>query len=142
MVQPLRNLTYDTWHQSGLAAWCAAHDVGAAFFSPLRHGLLLGKYEGPSTFPDGDFRNQDAGFRDAALIAKVGARARDLEGGLAHLPEPVLTGLVAPLLGDAPTGCVLMGQRTPRHVEAAARAAEALSDHEVRWVRSLYRDVG
>jgi len=139
VVQPLRNLTHDTWHESGLAAWCAAHDVGVAFFSPIRHGLLLGKYEGPATFPEGDFRNQDEGFRDASLIARLGASARHLAQGLAHLPEPVLNGLTAPLLADAPTGCVLLGQRTPRHVEAAARADRALSPHELGWVRSLYR---
>ena len=142
VVQPLRNLTHDTWAQSGLQAWCAAHDVGAAFFSPIRHGLLLGKYGGPTTFPDGDFRSTDPGFQDAALIARLGDNARALTSGLAHLAEPILNGLIAPLLSDAPTGCVLLGQRSPRHVSAAAGAAQPLSDHELAWVRSLYADLG
>jgi len=30
--------------------------VGVAFFSPLKHGLLLGKYDKPVAFEEGDFR--------------------------------------------------------------------------------------
>ncbi|TNF31762.1 MAG: aldo/keto reductase [Deltaproteobacteria bacterium] len=138
VVQPLRNLTADSWVESGLQAWCAEHDVGVAFFSPIRHGLLLGKYDGPTHFPDGDFRKTDGAFLDADLIARLRDNARALRDGLSHLAEPVLSGLIAPLLADAPTACVLLGQRTPRHVESAARADALLSRYEVRWVRSLF----
>ena len=142
VVQPLRNLTADTWVASGLQAWCSAHDVGAAFFSPIRHGLLLGKYDGPTEFPEGDFRRGDSAFQDADLIARVNDNARSLASGLAHLAEPVLNGLTGSLLADAPTACVLLGQRTPHQVEAASRAAAPLTDHEVGWVKSLYAGLG
>lgn len=140
-VQPLRNLTADDWVDSGLAAWCAERDVGVAFFSPIRHGLLLGKYDAPATFPNGDFRNNDPAFSDPERIARFVANRAALESGLAHLAEPVLNGLIAPLLADAPTGCVLLGQRNTRQVASAARADRALSDHEVRWIRSLFADL-
>ena len=43
-----------------------------AFFSPLKHGLLLGKYDAPQTFPEGDFRSGIAGFDDGvALLARA-----------------------------------------------------------------------
>ena len=47
VVQPLRNLWDDTYASSGLQAWVEGHDAGVCFFSPLKHGLLLGKYEQP-----------------------------------------------------------------------------------------------
>ena len=31
------------------------HDAGVCFFSPLKHGLLLGKYDEPAEFPAGRF---------------------------------------------------------------------------------------
>jgi len=142
VVQPLRNLTADTFVASGLQAWCAERDVGLAFFSPIRHGLLLGKYDGPTHFPEGDFRRGDPAFLDAGLIARLRANAGALRDGLAHLPEPVLNGLLAPLLSDAPTACVLLGQRTPRHVAAAANADRELTAHELSWIRSLFDGLG
>jgi aryl-alcohol dehydrogenase-like predicted oxidoreductase len=40
-VQPYRNLVDDDYESSGLKAYVDAHDLGVAFFSPLKHGLLL-----------------------------------------------------------------------------------------------------
>jgi len=41
-VQPYRNVIDDDYESSGLKAWVESHDLGVAFFSPLKHGLLLG----------------------------------------------------------------------------------------------------
>ncbi|HEY2829916.1 MAG TPA: aldo/keto reductase, partial [Thermoanaerobaculia bacterium] len=49
VVQPYRNLVDDHYEPSGLKAYADAHDLGVAFFSPLKHGLLLGKYTEPQT---------------------------------------------------------------------------------------------
>jgi aryl-alcohol dehydrogenase-like predicted oxidoreductase len=140
-VQPLRHVTADHWHSSGLAAWCAAHDVGAAFFSPIRHGLLLGKYPEPVRFPAGDFRSSDPGFADAALLERLVAARDRLAERFADRPEPVLNALLGALLQDAPSGCVLLGQRNPAQVQAATHAAAPLSAAEAAWVRALYADL-
>ena len=47
VVQPLRNVLNDDYEPSGLKKWVGDHDLGVAFFSPLKHGLLLGKYDAP-----------------------------------------------------------------------------------------------
>src|SRR6266568_3661427 len=76
VVQPYRNLIDDAYESSGLKRWVDAHDLGVAFFSPLKHGLLLGKYDRPQEFPQGDFRSGIPQFRDAAFLARM-RRARD-----------------------------------------------------------------
>jgi aryl-alcohol dehydrogenase-like predicted oxidoreductase len=139
VVQPYRNITHDHYQTSGLAAWCHQHDVGVAFFSPLRHGLLLGKYATPTTFPHGDFRNSDPGFRDADALRRLAENARALTARFGERPEPVVGTMLASCLFDCPTGTVLLGQRHTGQVEAAARAASfTLDDDERGWVCSLY----
>ena len=73
VVQPYRNLLNDDYESSGLQRWVDAHDLGVAFFSPLKHGLLLGKYDAPQTFGEGDFRSGVADFGDPEIIERSSA---------------------------------------------------------------------
>ncbi|MGM0576162.1 MAG: aldo/keto reductase [Myxococcota bacterium] len=142
VVQPHRNVSQDRWASSGLQAWAEDRDAGVAFFSPIRHGLLLGKYDRPTEFPEGDFRANDPAFRDADALGRLREHRARLAERFADRPEPVLEGLLGALLEDAPTACVLLGQRNPRQVESAARvAAEPVSPEDAAWVRDLYRDI-
>lgn len=142
VVQPYRNVIDDEWVSSGLAAWVAEHDLGVAFFSPLQHGLLLGKYTAPVEWPEGDFRRNVAAFRDAAALARIGANKQRLEARFAGLRQPVLNALLGALLADAPTACTLLGLRNPDQVRAAAEADAPLAAGEAAWVRELYRGLG
>jgi aryl-alcohol dehydrogenase-like predicted oxidoreductase len=140
VVQPYRNAVDDDYESSGLKRWVEEHDCGVAFFSPLRHGLLLGKYKEPQHFPEGDFRSNVEGFRDPATIERM-QRARDqVTRRFRNHPQPVLHALVGSLLTGNPTATVLLGQRNPAQVEAASSLGEPLSDDDARWVRELYRD--
>ena len=140
VVQPYRNVLDDSWESSGLRRWVERHDAGVAFFSPLKHGLLLGKYERPVTFEQGDMRSRIAGFRDQSVLDHLRAcRERVTERFGERSPQPVLEALVGVLLADAPTACVLLGLRNPEQVEAAATLGDLLSPEEARWVRALYR---
>lgn len=140
VIQPYRNVTHDEFHASGLAAWVDHHDLGVAFFSPLRHGLLLGKYTQPPTFPHGDFRNSDPVFSDAAALTRLAENARVIRARFAdRSSEPVIAALIAACLFDAKNATVLLGQRTPAQVEAAYAAASLpLEFEELAWIRSLY----
>lgn len=139
VVQPYRNVVDDTYENSGLRAWVDAHDLGVAFFSPIKHGLLLGKYDTPVSFPKGDFRRNVDGFGDAAVIERMKTARRQVIDRFGSHPEPVLHALIGALLADAATGCVLLGQRTPAHVESAAAAGDALTPEDASWVKALYR---
>src|SRR5437763_8069334 len=139
VVQPYRNVIDDAYESSGLKAYVDAHGLGVAFFSPLKHGLLLGKYDAPQEFAEGDFRSGIPEFRDAAFIARM-QRARDeVTRRFAGHPQPVLHALTGALLAGNPTACVLLGQRNRQQVDAAAAVGEALSESDAQWVRELYR---
>ena len=141
VVQPYRNVTHDTYASSGLKAWVEAHDVGVCYFSPIRHGALLGKYSAPVEFPEGDFRRNVDVFTDADVLAQLRAHAEALRAEFADDAEPVLNALLGALLADCPTGCVLLGQRSPEQVAAAARADRALSPEEAARVLARYADL-
>jgi aryl-alcohol dehydrogenase-like predicted oxidoreductase len=139
VVQPYRNLVDDDYESSGLKAYVDAHDLGAAFFSPLKHGLLLGKYTEPQTFPEGDFRGNVADFRDPSAIARYRHAAEEVRRRFADREEPILTAVTGALLTGNPTATILLGQRNARQTEAAANAGDALSESDAAWVRGLYR---
>lgn len=139
VVQPYRNVVDDAYESSGLKRWVSEHDLGVAFFSPLKHGLLLGKYSEPTEFPDGDFRRRIPEFRDPAALARFRAAADEISRRFSDRPQPVIHALVGALLADCPTACVLIGQRNVRQVAAAATAGEPLSAADADWVRDVYR---
>jgi aryl-alcohol dehydrogenase-like predicted oxidoreductase len=139
VVQPYRNLIDDDYEASGLRKYVALHDLGVAFFSPLMHGLLLGKYDHPQRFPEGDFRRNVPQFGDPSFIARMKHAAKEMRMRFAKHPEPVLHAVVGALLSGNPTATVLLGQRNPKQVEAAAKIGEPLSDRDAEWVRKVYR---
>jgi aryl-alcohol dehydrogenase-like predicted oxidoreductase len=137
-VQPFRNLVDDDYQPSGLKAWVDEHDLGVEFFSPLKHGLLLGKYEAPKTFPEGDVRRNVPQFSDPEFIARM-RRARDQITRRFHdHREPVLHAVTGALLTGNPTATVLLGQRNPKQVEAASLVGEPLTADEAAWARAVY----
>lgn len=138
VVQPYRNVVDDDYESSGLKQYVDAHDLGAAFFSPLKHGLLLGKYTEPVDHGAGDFRSGVADFQDAEAIARYQRAAAAVREKYAGRPEPVLHAVVGALLTGNPTACVLLGQRNEKQAVAAASAGEELSEEEAAWVRAQY----
>ena len=138
VVQPYRNLLDDQYEASGLRAWVDEHDLGVAFFSPIKHGLLLGKYEQAQQFPEGDFRSRIADFNDPAAIDRYRRAAAALRERFKEESEPVLHGVIGALLTGNDTACVLLGQRNEKQVRAAAAVGEALREDEAAWVRAKY----
>jgi aryl-alcohol dehydrogenase-like predicted oxidoreductase len=139
VVQPYRNVIDDDYESSGLKAYVDAHDLGVAFFSPLKHGLLLGKYDQPVLFGEGDFRSGVDDFGDAEAIARYKRASAAVRERFAGSPEPVLHAVIGALLTGNETACVLLGQRNPKQVAAAAAVGEALSEEDAEWVRRQYR---
>ena len=140
VVQPYRNVVDDGYESSGLRRWVERNDAGVAFFSPLKHGLLLGKYARPTTFGEGDHRTHVEGFRDERLLTAL-LHCRDaVVRRFQERTQPNLHALLGVILSDAPTGCALVGLRNPDQVEAAATAGQVLSDEDAAWVRRLFRE--
>ncbi len=139
VVQPYRNVMDDDYVSSGLKDWIDKNNTGIAYFSPLKHGLLTGKYIAPPTFEEGDFRLNVKAFQAADLILKLQDNRRALERRFKDHTEPVLHGLVDALLTDSPTGCVLLGQRNSGQAASAAAIGQALSTNDAAWVKSLFK---
>lgn len=139
VIQPYRNMMDDTYASSGLKDYVEAKNIGVCFFSPIKHGLLTGKYTEPATFETGDFRTTVKEFANQELIDRMGDNKEKLEVRFPNHPEPVMHGLVDALLTDTPTGCVLLGQRNTAQIEVGAKLGEALSLEDAKWVQSLYQ---
>lgn len=139
VVQPYRNVVDDDYESSGLKQWVDAHDLGAAFFSPLKHGLLLGKYDQPKLYDEGDFRRTVADFVDAEAIERYKRAAAAMRVRFAAHPEPVLHAVTGALFTGNPNACVLLGQRNAKQVAAAMKVGEALTPENAEWVRNQYR---
>lgn len=138
VIQPYRNVMDDPYHSSGLKAWVEKNNAGIAFFSPIKNGLLTGKYSKPPVFKEGDFRLNVPDFQDEDLLKKLRNNKRKLEDKFSEHPQPILHGLLGALLTDSPTGCVLLGQRDVKQVLAAAELGEVVSDDDAAWIKKLY----
>ncbi len=141
VVQIYRNVRDDAYVSSGLAALVDSRDLGAVFFSPLRHGLLTGKYAEPTAFAEGDFRRNVRAFENGELLSRLAQASTAIRARFSDHPEPVLHGLLGAILDDAPTGCAIVGLRNPDQVRAASRVGEALNTEDRDWVRGLYADL-
>jgi aryl-alcohol dehydrogenase-like predicted oxidoreductase len=139
VIQPYRNVVEDDYASSGLKDWVDRHDTGVAFFSPLRHGLLLGKYEQPATFEEGDHRRHIEAFQDPQALAHYRDCKEQVHKRFPKQKQAVLHALCGVLLADCTSGCVLVGLRNPEQAAAAASIAAELSEEDAQWVRQLYR---
>ena len=138
VVQPYRNVKDDTYGSSGLKDWIDEHNSGVCFFSPIKHGLLTGKYTEPVAFGDGDFRTNVNDFTKIDVIKRMQENKTLLEDRFSDHPYPVMRGIIDALLFDAPTGCVLLGQRNVEQVNIASTLGEKLFEVDTNWVKSLY----
>ena len=48
VIQPYRNVMDDTYSETGLKDFIDSNNLGVCFFSPIKHGLLTGKYSKPT----------------------------------------------------------------------------------------------
>ena len=139
VIQPYRNVMDDPYKSSGLKDWVEKNNSGIAFFSPIKNGLLTGKYSKPPIFKAGDFRLNISDFQDIDLLKKLQNNKQKLEEKFLEHPQPVLHGLLGALLTDSPTGCVLLGQRNVNQVKAAAELGEAITEKDAAWIKKLYK---
>lgn len=138
VVQPYRNVMDDKYQSSGLKDYVDSNNIGVCFFSPIKHGLLTGKYNKPATFETGDHRSGLKQFVNESIIEKMKQNKDRLGHRFKDQESPVMYGVVNALFNDSPTGCVLLGQRNEEQVEVAASLGDVLSEEESEWVKALY----
>jgi aryl-alcohol dehydrogenase-like predicted oxidoreductase len=139
VVQPYRNVWDDDYESSGLKRWIEDKNLGVCFFSPLKHGLLSGKYDRPPLFKDGDFRTNVDDFQSQDIIDRMKKNADALRDLFPNHPNPIMCGVIDVLLSDSKNSCVLLGQRNTEQVSVASSLGEILPDECVRMIKELYR---
>ena len=111
------------------------------FFSPIKHGILTGKYDSITAFPKGDFRKTVKEFQDIDFIKKMQINRIKIEEKFAHFGDnAIMHALLGSILFDNPTGCALLGQRNESQAAAAGELSVLLTKEEAAWVFSLYRN--
>ena len=139
VVQPYRNIMDDNYEKSGLKKIIKKNDLGVCFFSPLKHGLLTGKYKTPTKFRDGDHRSRIKDFHNPEILKKILLSCEKLKERFSHHKSPIMYGVVNALFFDSPTGCALLGQRNVSQVKTASLLGQLLSEEDSNWVKSLYK---
>jgi 1-deoxyxylulose-5-phosphate synthase len=130
-VQPIYNLV-DRRIEEELLDFCSAHRIGVLTYSPLGAGFLTGKYRRGGPVPAGtrfdvipghqDIYFTDNGFR---VMEALGSAADDAGLSMARLA------LSWVLRRDGITS-VLIGARTPGHVDQAFDALETAGSPEMQ----------
>ena len=139
VIQPLYNVYDQDYVNSGLSSYAKNNNIGVCYFSPIKHGLLTGKYKSTPTFPKGDFRENVKEFKNPEFIKKMQTNKIKLENKFSAISkEPVLHGLISSILFDNPTACALLGQRNQKQAICAAKLGQPMSKKESEWVFSLY----
>jgi len=139
VVQPYRNVMDDSYVESGLASYVNQNNIGVCFFSPIKHGLLTGKYDRPTSFNHGDHRSGIKEFANQEIIDKMKQNKKLLDERFSTHAHPTMYGIINALFTDAPSGCVLLGQRNTTQVEIATLLGGLMSEEDSSWVRSLYK---
>ena len=141
VVQPLYNV-YDTEYvTSGLKEYIKSNNIGACYFSPIKHGILTGKYDVTPEFPDGDFRKNVKEFKDINFIHKMKSNKKQIEKKFSNITEnPILHALLGAILYDNPTSCALLGQRNEKQASDAGLLGQDLTKEEANWVLALYKN--
>ena len=141
VVQPLYNV-YDTKYvTSGLKQHVKSNNIGVCYFSPIKHGILTGKYDQVKEFPKGDFRRNVKEFKNTDFINKMKSNKEKIKNRFSNTNyDPVLHALLGAILYDNPTACVLLGQRNDKQATAAGQLGKKLSKEDALWVLSLYKD--
>jgi len=139
VVQPYRNVYDDMYAPSGLKDYIETKNLGVCFFSPLMHGLLVGKYSKPTEFPEGDFRKNIDAFKKESIINLFQENAKKLKNKFTDHPNPVMHGVIDALIYNLKNSCVLLGQRSLEQVETAATLGVSISENDTEWIKGLYK---
>jgi aryl-alcohol dehydrogenase-like predicted oxidoreductase len=119
--------------------WCHEHDVGVLVYGPLGHGLLTGKFDEHTTFPDDDWRSGSDLFRGDAFrrnlhtVRELGRLAGEVDITVAQLA-------IAWTLANPAVHCAIVGARNPGQLEQTAPAGDiALGAEDLDRIEDVMR---
>ena len=141
VVQIQHSVCDGDYIKSELSNYTKQNNIGVCFFSPIKHGLLTGKYSTPTTFPSGDFRQNVKEFKNLDYIRLVSKNKNHIENIFETIDQPILYALLGALLYDQPNACILLGQRDEEQVLKTLNLGHALKEKEALAVFELYKNL-
>jgi aryl-alcohol dehydrogenase-like predicted oxidoreductase len=119
--------------------WAREHDVGVLVYSPLAHGLLTGKFDESTSFPDDDWRSSSDVFEGDEFRTNL-EKVRELERFAGEIGHTVTELAVAWTLAQPGVHVAIVGARKPSHIEGSAPAAGLkLSAEQIERVERIMR---
>jgi aryl-alcohol dehydrogenase-like predicted oxidoreductase len=103
--------------------YCREHGIGVLVYGPLAHGLLTGKFDTDTEFPEGDWRAGSSVFQGAEfegnlqIVGELGRFAEERGHSVAQLA-------IAWTLSDPAVDVAIVGARRPDHIQGTAPAGD------------------
>jgi aryl-alcohol dehydrogenase-like predicted oxidoreductase len=102
--------------------FCREHDIGVMAYAPLAKGLLTGKFDASTTFPENDNRSQNPTFQGEAFRERLAA-VEQLEPIAARHGKTLAQLAIAWNLSQPGVTTALTGAKRPEQVEENAGGA-------------------
>jgi aryl-alcohol dehydrogenase-like predicted oxidoreductase len=117
--------------------WAREHDVGVLVYSPLAHGLLTGKFDEDTSFPEDDWRSSSDVFDGDEFRTNL-EKVRELERYAQEEGMSVTELAVAWTLAQPGVHVAIVGARKPSHIEGSASAADVeLSAEQIERIERI-----
>ena len=117
--------------------YCREHDIGVLVYGPLAHGLLSGKFDRETEFPDDDWRASSELFRGDNFERNLEV-VEELRRFAAERGHTVAQLAVAWTLARPGVHVAIVGARRPDHIEGTAPAADIeLSSDDLERIESI-----
>lgn len=123
-VQPPYNLVQREI-EDALIPFCQSENVGVISYSPLAAGFLTGKYRRGGTVPNGTRFDVIPGHQDVYFHEQGYATLERLEAAAQETGQSQVHLALSWVLQQNSVTSVLIGARTPAHVDQALQAANA-----------------
>lgn len=135
-IQPQYNLLHREIEEE-ILPFCEDNDIGVLAYSPLASGLLTGKFDAQSRFPEGDHRRDHPDFTGEAFQRNLRAIERLKE--YADKRECTVTQLsISWVLAQPGLTCAICGARNAMQLDEIVEAVEyPLSQSEVAEINEI-----
>ncbi|GMV67259.1 MAG: aldo/keto reductase [Candidatus Omnitrophica bacterium] len=135
-IQPLYNLLHREI-EAEVLPFCDENEIGVLAYSPLASGLLTGKFDSQSQFPEGDHRRDHPDFTEEAFQRNL--RIIDQLKEFAEKRECTVTQLsVSWVLAQPGLTCAICGARNAMQLDEIVEAVDyPLSQAEVDRINHI-----
>jgi aryl-alcohol dehydrogenase-like predicted oxidoreductase len=111
--------------------YCREHGIGVLVYGPLAHGLLTGRFDESTEFPENDWRHESAIFQGDAFRRNLSI-VGELERFAAERGWTVAQLAIAWALSTPGVDVAIVGARNPEQIEGTAPAGDLEVNEEDR----------